>query len=157
MERAADKAVELAAQIAPVAKTTLEVETAAHLTLMAGLMRGLEMVTMEEYQHRFAPEPPTAPREYELQRLQHLNGVLANDWRRIEKLVGREFTSPESVIDRVAYLVEQEQREQQLIRQRDDLLRAARGVLDDETVPVQQSVSNLTDVVERMQRELAGP
>lgn len=35
-------------------------------------------------------------------------------WRRIEKLVGREFTSPESVIDRMAWLVEQAARVEKL-------------------------------------------
>jgi hypothetical protein len=42
----------------------------------------------------------------ELEGLRTERDRIRNDWRRIEKLVGREFTSPESVIDRVAYLVE---------------------------------------------------
>lgn len=40
LDEAAAKAVDLAAAIGPVAKTTLEVEAAAHLAYMAGLLRG---------------------------------------------------------------------------------------------------------------------
>lgn len=57
---------------------------------------------------------------------------IARDWRRIEELIGREFTSPESTIDRVAFLAEQErqlsdivktqhEKEVRLIAERDDL------------------------------------
>ena len=79
-------------------------------------------------------------------------------WRRIEKLVGREFTTPESTIDRVAFLAEVEkvrptqQRFDELQADRDALLAAARAVGQDETVPVQRTVAKLTDVVETIDK-----
>jgi protein-disulfide isomerase-like protein with CxxC motif len=108
----------------------------------------------------------------DIARLQKLNHLLANDWRRIEKLVGREFTSPESVIDRVAYLVEQEQKGNDETKrwaratekpreQRDELLRAARAVYD--TYPADagnqhlSSVRELRRVADQIRQEIAGP
>lgn len=98
-------------------------------------------------------------------------------WHRIEKLVGREFTSPESVIDRVAYLAEQEGQRDSLVaelkaqrrehaetakeliraaQQRDELLQAAR-VLPDQAMLTSPAVVHLRDLVDRIERELAGP
>jgi len=102
-------------------------------------------------------------------------------WRRIEKLVGREFTSPESVIDRVAYLIDCEatgsrvadevklgaekqrllieQRDEtarelaKAMRQRDELLRAAREL------PLAEGryLTGLRLAVERVESEIDSP
>lgn len=62
-------------------------------------------------------------------------------WRRIKELVGREFATPVSVVDRIASLVEQEKatkdqlaglaaQRERLQSERDDLLAAARYIIE---------------------------
>lgn len=97
---------------------------------------------------------PGSPRsmneaEAEIERLRQLNvnyetklAGWSKLWGRIEKLIGRELTSPESMIDRIAFLAEVERSrptqqyvDELLVKlgntatQRDDLLAAARAVI----------------------------
>ena len=72
-------------------------------------------------------------------------GTILDAWRRIEALIGREGTSPASVVDRVAYLVEQAER---LPRLRVDVRRAlGRWHADDSDVPDAALVEYVEDAV----------
>jgi hypothetical protein len=84
--------------------------------------------------------------------------TFADSWHRIEQLVGREFTSPESVIDRIAYLAEEFERQlpsnvARLERQRDELLRGARRFVQADDSVSGKYALELADVVDKIERE----
>lgn len=125
------------------------VQSVNHLVQIAGAIR-----------HRLSTARVEKPRdEHEAcRRTEKALRDAKESWARIEKLVGREFTSPESVIDRVAWFVSRDgqaevalrdnetlttelrevaadrgelaSRHEYVTRQRDELLAAARKLLD---------------------------
>lgn len=118
------------------------VQSVNHLVQIAGAIR-----------HRLSTARVEKPRdEHEAcRRTEKALRDAKESWARIEKLVGREFTSPQSVIDRVAWLVEQAHQRDGVVTElkelrrdhadlfrrtrraedeRDELMRAARKLLD---------------------------
>ena len=110
IEQAAAKAVELAEDLSQRNSSGSEAElierrirVASHLTYMAGLLNGLEMVTMEEYHQRFAGASSTQ------------QGIAANE--RAARL------RAEQKLDEVQW------HRDRYLRQRDELLAAVREYL----------------------------
>ena len=93
-----------------------------------------------------------AQKDREIQRLTSLTDEMRGLWERVEQLVGREFTSPESTIDRVAVLASADKHRNEAV-QENEKLAGERTRLREELSSVQEALRAQVEAATRVRAE----